>query len=91
MRKRIEPTIVEQAIDSISGFDQVLKKLEQQVVLKDQSKSTLHNYIRRIASVSLKFGKLPEQIDDEINEYLTSLSLHPKSPSRSNWIILFFL
>jgi len=86
MRKRIEPTIVEQAIESVSGFDQVLKKLEQQVVLRGQSKSTLQNYIRRIASISLKFGKLPEQIDDdEINEYLTSLALHPKSPSRSNF------
>jgi site-specific recombinase XerD len=46
----------------------------------------LHNYIRRIASISLHFGKLPEQIDDdEINEYLTSLALNPKSPSRSNF------
>ena len=37
MRKRIEPTIVEQAIESVTGFDLVLKKLEQQVVLKRQS------------------------------------------------------
>jgi site-specific recombinase XerD len=86
MRKRIEPTTVEKAIDSVAGFDLVYKKLEQQVVLKGQSSSTLHNYIRRIASISLKFEKLPEQIeDDEINEYLTSLALNPKSPSRSNF------
>ena len=86
MRKRIEPIIVEQAIESVSGFDLVLKKLEQQVVLKKQSSSTLHNYIRRIASISMHFGRLPEQIDDDqINEYLTSLALNPKSPSRSNF------
>jgi integrase/recombinase XerD len=86
MRKRIEPTTVEKAIDSVAGFDLVYKKLEQQVVLKGQSSSTLHNYIRRIASISLQFGKLPEQIeDDEINEYLTSMALNPKSPSRSNF------
>ena len=86
MRKRIEPIIVEQAIESVSGFDLVLKKLEQQVVLKRQSSSTLHNYIRRIASISMHFERLPEQIDDdEINEYLTSLALNPKSPSRSNF------
>ena len=48
MRKRIEPTIVEKAIESVAGFELVLKKLEQQVVLKGQSKSTLQNYIRRI-------------------------------------------
>ena len=86
MRKRIERTTVEKAIDSVAGFDLVYKKLEQQVVLKGQSSSTLHNYIRRIASISLHFGKLPEKIeDDEINEYLTSLALNPKSPSRSNF------
>ena len=86
MRKRIEPTIIEQATESVTGFDLVLKKLEQQVVLKRQSSSTLHNYIRRIASISLHFGRLPEQIDDdEINEYLTSMALNPKSPSRSNF------
>jgi site-specific recombinase XerD len=86
MRKRIEPTIVEKAIESVTGFDRVYKTLQQQVVLKGQSSSTLHNYIRRIASISLKFGRLPEQIDDDqINEYLTSLALNPKSPSRSNF------
>jgi hypothetical protein len=86
MRKRIEPTLVEQAIANVTGFELVFKKLEQQVVLRGQSKSTLQNYIRRIASVSLHFGKLPEQVtDDEINEYLTSLALDPKSPSRSNF------
>jgi integrase/recombinase XerD len=86
MRKRIEPTIVEQAVATVTGFDQVFKKLEQQVVLRGQSKSTLHNYIRRIASVSLHFERLPEQVsDDEINEYLTSLALDPRSPSRSNF------
>jgi integrase/recombinase XerD len=86
MRKRIEPTIVEQAVATVTGFDQVFKKLEQQVVLRGQSKSTLHNYIRRIASVSLHFERLPELVsDDEINEYLTSLALDPRSPSRSNF------
>jgi integrase/recombinase XerD len=86
MRTRIKPTIVEQAISSVAGFDLVLKKLEQQVVLRGQSSSTLHNYIARIASISLHFGKLPEHIsDDEINEYLVSLALNPKSPSRSNF------
>ena len=64
MRKRIEPKIVEQAIESVTDFDLVLKKLEQQVALRGQSSSTLHNYILRIASLSLNFGRLPEQIVD---------------------------
>ena len=77
---------MEKAITIVPGFDGVFKKLEQQVVLRGQSKSTLNNYIRCIAIISLHFGKLPENIDDdEINQYLTSLALNPKSPSRSNF------
>ena len=64
----------------------MLKTLHQQVTLKGQSKSTLFNYSRRIAIISLHFGKLPQQIsDDELNEYLTALALDPKSPSRSSF------
>jgi site-specific recombinase XerD len=86
MRKRLEPTVVEKAIETIPGFNVVYQKLQQQVTLRGQSKSTLENYIRRIAKISLHYGKLPEQItDDEINEYLCSLALSAKSPSRSNF------
>ena len=86
MKKRIEPTLVEKAIESVSGFEQVYKKLSQQVTLRGQSKSTLDNYIRCIATISLHFSRLPELIcDDEINEYLCALALNPKSPSRSNF------
>ena len=78
--------IVEQAKIAIPGFDQVAKKLEQQVILRGQSMSTLKNYIRRIALVSLHFGKLPHEIEeDEINEYLVGLARDPKSPSRSSF------
>lgn len=80
------PTIIEQAILSVDGFEKVYKTFEQQVILKGQSKSTLKNYIRKIAGMSLHFGVLPEQVsDDEINEYLTSLALDAKSPSRSSF------
>jgi site-specific recombinase XerD len=64
----------------------VYKLLQQQVTLRGQSRSTLENYIRRIALVSLHFGRLPELVgDDEINEYLSSLALSAKSPSRSSF------
>ncbi len=86
MRTKSEPTLVEKAIEAIPGFKMVYQKLQQQVALKGQSKSTLENYIRRIAQISLYFGKLPEQVtDDEINEYLASLAISAKSPSRSNF------
>ena len=86
MKERIEPTLVEKATQAVPGFELVFKKLSQQVTLRGQSQSTLNNYIRRIATITLHFGKLPEQIsDDEINEYLCALALNPKSPSRSNF------
>jgi integrase/recombinase XerD len=85
-RKSSEPTMVMKAIETVPGFEQVYKKLNQQVTLRGQSQSTLNNYIRRIAGISLHFSSLPEQItDEEINEYLCGLALDPKSPSRSSF------
>lgn len=86
MRKKSGFTIVEQAIVLVPEFESVVHKLDQQVALRGQSKSTLNNYIRRIALFVIRFGKLPEQIDpEEINEYLVALARDPKSPSRSSF------
>ena len=86
MRKKSGLTIVEQAIELVPEFEKVVHKMEQQVVLRGQSKSTLNNYIRRIALMVVHFGKLPEFVDpEEINEYLVSLARDPKSPSRSSF------
>ena len=86
MRKKSGFTIVEQAIGLVPEFKNVVRKLDHQVELRGQSKSTLNNYIRRIALFVIHFGKLPEQIDpEEINEYLVSLARDPKSPSRSSF------
>ena len=86
MRKKSGFTIVEQAIALVPEFKNVVRKLDQQVTLRGQSKSTLQNYIRRIALFVVHFGRLPENIDvDEINEYLTALARDPKSPSRSSF------
>ena len=46
MRKRTEPTIIENALATVTGFDRAYQKMQQQVALKGQSKSTLENYIR---------------------------------------------
>ena len=55
MKKRIEPTLVQKAIEAVTDFELVFKKLEQQVALRGQSQSTLNNYIRCIANISLHF------------------------------------
>lgn len=81
-----EPTLVEKAMQMVDGFEKVSKTLHQQTVIRGQSKSTLNNYLRRIAAISLHFNRLPEDIcDDELNEYLTSLAISANSPSRSNF------
>ena len=85
MQKKI-PTLVQQAIQTVEGFERVYKVIHQNIILQGKSESTFKNYIRRIAIISLHFNKLPENIsDDEINEYLTSLALSSNSPSRSSF------
>ncbi|HBY52453.1 MAG TPA: hypothetical protein DEO70_02155 [Bacteroidales bacterium] len=60
------------------------------VTLRGQRKSTLNNYILRIALFVIRLGKLPEQIDpEEINEYHVALARSPKSSSRSSLSIWF--
>jgi integrase/recombinase XerD len=86
MRQKSSLTIVQQAIALVPGFEQAAKRMENQVILRGQSKSTLNNYIRRIALFVIRFNQLPEHIShDEINEYLVALARDPKSPSRSSF------
>jgi hypothetical protein len=43
MRKKSGLTIVEQAVVLVPEFEKVVRKLDQQVALRGQSKSTLNN------------------------------------------------
>jgi integrase/recombinase XerD len=86
MRRKSSLTIVEQAIVLVPEFEKSVRRLETQVTLRGQSKSTLNNYIRRIALFVVRFGQLPEHVaEEEINEYLVALARDPKSPSRSSF------
>ena len=86
MRKKSEFTTVERAIQTIDSFQKVFNILQQQTILWGQSKSTLDNYIRQVALISLEFKKLPEDLSEaDINGYLTTLVLSPKSPSQSSF------
>lgn len=86
MKRKKGLNIMERAILAVSGFEEVAKKLEQQVELRGQSMSTFNNYIRRIGLISLHFNRLPHLIEeDEINDYLVGLARDPKSPSRSSF------
>ena len=86
MKKREGPTTLENAFTTVEGFEKVYKTMQQQTLLRGQSKSTLENYTRRIALISLHFGRLPQDIpEEEINEYLAALAADSKSPSRSSF------
>jgi len=84
MKQKSDFSVIGRALATVAGFDRVYQKLEQQVVLRGQAKSTFENYIHRIAQVSLHFNCLPEEVvEEELNDYLAALALSAKSPSRS--------
>ena len=79
-------TIVEQACHEIRGFRNLLEELDDKIRLSGQSKSTLSNYARKLAQLSLHFGKLPQHISEkEINKYLASLARQSNTPSLSDF------
>jgi hypothetical protein len=74
-------TIVEQACHEVRGFRKLYEELDDKVRLSGQSQSTLKNYARKLAHLSLHFGKLPHFIDEkELNKYLASLVRQSKTP-----------
>lgn len=85
LRKR-SLTIVEQACHEIHGFKKLYEELQDKILLSGQSKSTLTNYGRKVAQVSLHFGKLPQHISEkEMNRYLASVARQSKTPSLSDF------
>jgi len=47
MRKE-RSKIVDKAIQTVEGFENVYKVIHQNTVLRGQSKSTFHNYLRSV-------------------------------------------
>jgi len=75
--------IIDQAKREVTDFCSMFERLEQKVVLGGLSNSTLLNYGRCIAKISLHFKCIPTQLDEEqINGYLQYL-LTGQKPSRS--------
>jgi integrase/recombinase XerD len=79
-------TTVEQAIHQVRGFRNLYQELDDKIRLSGQSESTLKNYARKLAQLSLHFGKLPQHVSEkEMNKYLASLARQSKSPSLSDF------
>jgi integrase/recombinase XerD len=64
-------TIVQQAINKVTGFQQLYKELERAINVSGKSKSTLTNYGRQLAHLALHYGQLPTELDKEqVLDYL---------------------
>ena len=75
--------IIDTAKREVTDFRSMFKRLEQKVMLGGLSNSTLLNYGRCIAKISLHFKCIPTQLDEEqVNGYLQHLLIGQK-PSRS--------
>jgi integrase/recombinase XerD len=61
----ISSPIITEAKALVVGFDELFDKLEQKVILGGLSKSTLINYGRCIAKISLHFKKIPTLLQEE--------------------------
>ena len=60
-----ETTLVQRACAKVAGFKALHKRLEKKIIVSGKSLSTLHNYMRCIAHVSLHFNCLPSALDIE--------------------------
>ena len=70
----------------IRGFKKLYEEMDDKVRLSGHSPSTLSNYARKMAQLSLHFGKLPEHISEkEVNKYLANLARQSKTPSLSDF------
>jgi site-specific recombinase XerD len=75
--------IIDTAKGEVTDFRSMFERLEQKVILGGLSNSTLLNYGRCIAKISLHFKCIPTQLDEEqINGYLQYL-LTKQKPSKS--------
>lgn len=76
--------LIESAKSEVKGFAQMYAKLEQKVILGGLSASTLTNYGRCIAKISLYFHQPAINLEaEQIDGYLQFLLTSQKQPSKS--------
>ena len=64
-------TLVQQAINKVTGFELLYKELERAINVTGKSKSTLTNYSRQLAHLALHYQQLPTELDNEqVLDYL---------------------
>jgi len=64
-------TIVKQACDKVTGFEQLYKEMERAISITGKSKSTLTNYSRQLAHLALHYNCFPLELDaEQVMDYL---------------------
>lgn len=64
-------TIVQQASDKVTGFEQLYKEMARSINVSGKSTSTLTNYGRQLAHLALHYKQLPTELDQEqVLDYL---------------------
>jgi integrase/recombinase XerD len=64
-------TIVRQACNKVTGFEQLYKEMERAVSITGKSKSTLTNYSRQLAHLALHYNCFPLELDaEQVMDYL---------------------
>jgi len=84
IKKQQGTTLVQRACANVKGFSALHKRLEKKIIVSGKTMSTLSNYMRCIAHVSLKYNCLPTQLDlEQIEDYL--LHLKKKGASEADF------
>ena len=64
-------TIVQQASNKVTGFEQLYKEMERSISITGKSKSTLTNYARQLAHLALHYNSFPLELDaEQVMDYL---------------------
>ena len=72
------------AIKEVEGFSEMIHKYQRSLSVLGRSQSTIDNYSRHLASISLYFNELPTVLDSEqIQEYLYIKQKESKTPSQT--------
>jgi site-specific recombinase XerD len=79
-----DATLVAQACAKVQGFSEMYRRLKRRMSTAGRSESTLHNYARHIAQMSLHLNCLPTELDDDqIEDYLYLLQQQHNTPSET--------
>jgi integrase/recombinase XerD len=82
LRVNSAKTLIQRAKLEIPNFEEHYKKFEQQTILNGYAESTIFNYSRAVAKISLQFKKSILDLDpDEVNQFLYTIAKEKSASS----------